>query len=557
MRTNRHIVLTAILLLAFSIAGCHKTGDSPEAARLMGILNEEMFKDPEHALARLDSAEQAGVFSASEANLTRFGILWNSGKKRLATFYGEQAMADPGLKREGESYNSAILLMVKWYSENGEYGKAAGMADEILSDIGDDSSSMALTMRSSAMTRKAECELHTGHPDQAERLYRESIEILMDGMTHPKDYWEIDPLFYGILELTDFYLEHGQADKALSLVPMGDEALSRLESCPDVPDYVLRFRRNNITISQAMVYAAAGQSDKAEALYRQHSTSDGLSPTDICVDGRYLAMTGRYDEAIRLFRLSDSLYCAKGGPITIAYINSRMMLQYDALQKAGRNPEALAMGNRIRELTDSIRVQERLADIQQQQVIRQKEEEIINRRQSLLILRIVLIAALIVCLTVAYMLWRSRLYNKELTAKNRKLYEEIEGRRLEQQQEIVQLRAAPVEQLTAEQQLYRRLCALMDEKKPYTDESLNRESLAQLLGTNEKYVEQAIRQYSKGETVGDFINRYRLENVALLLKTTDTPISLIGELSGIPSRATLARLFRNAYGMTPTEYRKI
>ena len=155
------------------------------------------------------------------------------------------------------------------------------------------------------------------------------------------------------------------------------------------------------------------------------------------------------------------------------------------------------------------------------------------------------------------MLWRSRLYNKELTAKNRKLYEEIEGRRLEQQQEIVQLRAAPVEQLTAEQQLYRRLCALMDEKKPYTDESLNRESLAQLLGTNEKYVEQAIRQYSKGETVGDFINRYRLENVALLLKTTDTPISLIGELSGIPSRATLARLFRNAYGMTPTEYRKI
>ena len=38
---------------------------------------------------------------------------------------------------------------------------------------------------------------------------------------------------------------------------------------------------------------------------------------------------------------------------------------------------------------------------------------------------------------------------------------------------------------------------LMDEEKPYTDETLNRDVLAQMLGTNAKYVEQAIRQCSK------------------------------------------------------------
>ena len=144
-----------------------------------------------------------------------------------------------------------------------------------------------------------------------------------------------------------------------------------------------------------------------------------------------------------------------------------------------------------------------------------------------------------------------------MTAKNRKLYEEIEQRRKEEQQEMEQLQAAPEEQLTADQQLYRRLCLLMEEQQPYTDETLNRDSLARLLGTNAKYLEQAIRQCSKGETPGDFITRYRLEHVARLLKTTDDPIAIIGELSGIPSRASLARLFRNAYGMSPTEYRKI
>ena len=63
------------------------------------------------------------------------------------------------------------------------------------------------------------------------------------------------------------------------------------------------------------------------------------------------------------------------------------------------------------------------------------------------------------------------------------------------------------------------------------------------------------KPYAKGETVSDYINRYRLEHVARLLKNTNHPIAVIGETSGIPSRATLGRLFRIAYGMTPSEYR--
>lgn len=97
----------------------------------------------------------------------------------------------------------------------------------------------------------------------------------------------------------------------------------------------------------------------------------------------------------------------------------------------------------------------------------------------------------------------------------------------------------------------------MTEQQPYTDETLNRDTLAQMLGANAKYVVQAIRECSHGETVSDFITRHRLEHVAHLLKTTDSPISLIGEQAGIPSRVTLARLFRNAYGMTCSEYRRI
>ena len=233
-----------------------------------------------------------------------------------------------------------------------------------------------------------------------------------------------------------------------------------------------------------------------------------------------------------------------------------MMRQYEALQKAGRKDEALALGDRMHQLTDSIHLQERRTDVEQEQEIQQKKSEIVSRQQSLVIHRIILVASVLIILLIAYLLWRSYRYNKVLTAKNRSLYEQIQQREQAEAAQREQLQAQPEESLTAEQQLYRRLCMLMTEQQPYTEETLNRDTLAQMLGTNAKYVVQAIRECSHGETVSDFITRHRLEHVARLLKTTDDPIAIIGELAGIPSRVTLARLFRNAYGMTCSEHRQ-
>ena len=492
--------------------GCSKPDRSEEATQLKHELQDLMYKSPEQALVRVDSAEQAGIFSAAMANLLRTNIYGVMGQTRLAVFYGERILNNPELKREGDSYYSALLML------NG---------------------------------------LVERHPDEAERYYLESINMMMDGVTHTDDYWVIDGLFTGIIEATEFYLEQGKEEKALALAAKGDTALARLDRCANVPDHVHHMRHNNITIGQAMIYAANGQYEKADSLYRKHQQGEMLSVYDIGGEARYLSMLGRYDESVRLFRRADSLYLAQGSDINTTYIKNYMMNLYKTLQKAGRNEEVMALSDRMRHLTDSIHLQERMADVEQQQIIRQKEQEIISRRQSAIIYRVLVVAALLICLLIAYFLWRSHIYNKVLLAKNRRLLAEIEERERQEQQAMEELQAEPEETLTAGQQLYRRICTLMTEQQPYTDENLNRDILAQLLGTNAKYVVQAIHECSHGETVTDFITRYRLEHVARLLRTTDEPVAVIGEMSGIPSRATLARLFRNAYGMTCTEFREV
>ena len=270
-------------------------------------------------------------------------------------------------------------------------------------------------------------------------------------------------------------------------------------------------------------------------------------------------IAGRNAEIAELYDLLDSTYYSNdGAKMNFDNICYRLTPRYMANLKAGRIDDALKIGSEICEAIDSAVVWQRKDEAAELAVIYQtheKEMALEESKAETRIHRLLLIGITLICMLIGYLLWRSHRYNRILASKNRKLFAEIELNRHEQQQEIAQLQAAPLEELSTEQQLYRRICMLMDEQKPYTDVTLNRDALAQMLGTNAKYVEQAIRQCSKGETVSDYINRYRLEHVARLLKNTNHPIAVIGEISGIPSRATLGRLFRIAYGMTPSEYR--
>jgi AraC-like DNA-binding protein len=90
----------------------------------------------------------------------------------------------------------------------------------------------------------------------------------------------------------------------------------------------------------------------------------------------------------------------------------------------------------------------------------------------------------------------------------------------------------------------------------YTDADLDRSRLAQLLGTNEHYVTDAITACTNGKSVNAFLNEYRLRYATHLLATTKDAISLIAELSGF-SRSSFFRVFSDVYGMSPSDYRKV
>ena len=298
-----------------------------------------------------------------------------------------------------------------------------------------------------------------------------------------------------------------------------------------------------------------GAQHSANAFEQTQAARNPNTQADIM---NYYALAGNAGRIQQIYDLLEPLYREREDTISRRYADL-LSIYAMGLGNTDRYREAFLTSERFRVINDSLTQRERQEETlkyAQQMKTQEKELQLKDEETKTRIQRILLVSAILLILLIAYLLWRSYKYNKVLLEKNRRLVAEMEQREQEQQEAIEQLKAEPEENLTAEQQLFRRICNLMAEQQPYTDETLNRDALARLLSTNSKYVEQAIRECSNGESVSDFINRYRMEHVVRLLKTTDNSISLVGELSGIPSRATLARLFRNTYGMTCSEYRQ-
>lgn len=271
---------------------------------------------------------------------------------------------------------------------------------------------------------------------------------------------------------------------------------------------------------------------------------------------------GRFAEAADMYARLDTTYAAiDSARVTFDKIHSCISPRYEALRRAGRTTDALAMTDIMSADIDTALARQKRDDAAELAVIYQTHEKelALGKAQSRARLHLVLLmGSLLVMSLILWLLWRTYRYNRQLAEKNRTLYQQIQER--EQAEKInFEFRKSKFEiqnsELSQGQQLYNRLCVIMEDPAVFTDPDANHETLARLLGTNRTYLGDALHECAD-TTPADFINRYRIRYAANLLTTTDDPVSLVAEQCGIPNRSTFSRLFRDRYSMSPTEYRK-
>ena len=97
----------------------------------------------------------------------------------------------------------------------------------------------------------------------------------------------------------------------------------------------------------------------------------------------------------------------------------------------------------------------------------------------------------------------------------------------------------------------------MDTERLFTSSDLDRKALADRLGTNERYLADAIREGS-GLTFTAYITRLRLEYAILLMELhPQYTTNAIATDAGFASYDPFLKAFTRMYAMTPSDYRKL
>ena len=93
---ERITIVFIVFLMLFSVLAfiaCSKPDRDDEAVALSTEIISEGLSDANHALERVDSAEQAGLFTAVRANTIKAVVYSNADRRRMAAYYAEKAIA--------------------------------------------------------------------------------------------------------------------------------------------------------------------------------------------------------------------------------------------------------------------------------------------------------------------------------------------------------------------------------------------------------------------------------------------------------------------------------
>lgn len=583
MRFRRYI-LTCIVLIMAMMNAADAWAEKPDSA-----FGPEVWSREKELLSSIDSVSNPEEVALTYLKLAR---IFRDNHRELT--YLDRAEEAVSKTRDPETRVTIMLLRLEFYSAYGtmsrfsDYaefvkGRLGSMKDRRLSNVeylvikrhvdeGHTQTALvtARDMLSSATAandkyRQAYAYYSIGLIYQAVERYGEATDALEKSVAIMnaalKDFPPLDYI-KAQLELLSTQYSVGRYAESLKTCKAAADRLDKFIASED-PDFQMGINcmsmRLHIECYAVRNYLA--MNELALASKHLEAASDCMYPA-IGLDreifnetsAMYYDRIGDFGRALDYADLSVNAFKSSG--LAPYYIDA-LTLKKKILADMGRWREAYenqALVEEAKDSLDSSRFARELSELQTIYEVDKMSAQ--KKRQQVVLLFSVLCCALLLSIVIVYIVYYNRLRRK-----NQSLYEQINSNLRNVGSSAKVLQMTPEDELSREMQLYRKIACLMEEEKPYRDATFNRTALAKMMGTNEKYVADAVRE-GAGTTVSNYITDIRL-NCSLELLSDESgngePVSLddVARDSGFGSYSSFWRAFQKKFSMTPSEYRSL
>lgn len=450
-------------------------------------------------------------------------------------------------------YTASVLGDV--YMLQGKYEDALEAAERFYAEAKemDNNSGMVASLQTMG---KAYEEL--GLPDKAEAAFRESIEFADEKVDHGM---KGEAYSY----LVDMLNGQGRYEEALEVSRKFEAYLKRIDACHGELKNLCFLN----LLGCAASYTKLGRYDLSWE-YIERAEGFPIAATEIGVysveNERFplLLAEGRYAEAersidrIEMLLDDDTAFRAR---LKIKEARADLYHRWGQFDKSsGHYKEYIAQHDSLQrvgmaEKLHSLRTRYEVDKLETQREQERRAFRVTLRWLGVIMILLVLITTLVV------------LNYRRLKSKNRSLLNRIhEHDKLEQENEHLRNElvrsGAPAPNSGGENgelnRLYFQLREMMKDPAVFTDPEINRRSIAERLDTNEKYVFDTVHKYYD-MSVQDYITNLRLSYARnlLALPSEKRTVEAVALDAGFSSRSTFHRLFKERYGMTPDEFRRL
>lgn len=563
LRARSHIILVLVVSVLALVTGCTgKTdtlqGSGDDSTYTWENIRKYLMEEPAYALALVDTAQMRGLADVNYANQMRAHIYYESPVAEDLPKARELCLdilenKDPEADDERKLKTLSLLVNICAYVPD-TYQDAINYAikgAEMAHQAGDILQEAGFYFESGKVMEHLQQGSGIKYMNRSLDIYRAAAR---DG---------IQPLPTLCTNLGNAARILSQQENYTGAIPLLKEKLqviSRIEkeyaSAP--AGWIDQQRAQTYTVlayAQQMTGDKEGARRSAEAFEQTQAARQPAQQKDIL---NYYALSGNSTRIQQIYDGLEPYYRQTEDTISWRYADL-LYLYALGLSNTGRYREAYQAQFRYQVLSDSLVQRERREETlqyAQQMKTQEKELQLKDEEAKTKVYRILAFSLTAFLLVIVIALWLLVSAHRQLLQKNRELYNQFVRQMEKERESLEHLECRPLEERSPAQQLFLRLTELMRKEQPYTDADLNRDTLAAKMGTNHRYIDEAIRACSDSPSTGAFINGYRVDHAARLLSETDEPVNLIAEMSGFASRAYFNEKFRERFKMTPSEFRK-